>query len=281
MSSLVLELQQAAMDANVAIAGLLRKALVVATKLDIAEFKEWAGLELKGYADNTDKIPSYRQLRGQIKATHPQYKWIPYVFEDPATAETLSRRPTHQAIGQLEHLIESATDDGVLVIPFPPGILTKIDSGNLELGIVPYLVIGKSTLYGVLDAVRNIVLEWSLRLEKLGILGEGLTFSREEKLKAANITYNIENMSGIAGEVYARDIQIGNYNAIYGELKRLGISQGERNELENILDGLDSAKEPDEKVGLVKKGMDWLLRNGTTLGLLADKIRQILQSYGA
>jgi hypothetical protein len=51
MTSLVEELQRDALDSSVSVLDLLRKALVVATKLNIDEFKEWIELELKGYSD--------------------------------------------------------------------------------------------------------------------------------------------------------------------------------------------------------------------------------------
>jgi hypothetical protein len=41
--SLVLELQQEAMNPGVKVSDLLRKALVVATKLNVNEFKQWIG----------------------------------------------------------------------------------------------------------------------------------------------------------------------------------------------------------------------------------------------
>jgi hypothetical protein len=51
MTSLVEELQKDALNSSVSVLDLLRKALVVATKLNIDEFKEWIELELKGYSD--------------------------------------------------------------------------------------------------------------------------------------------------------------------------------------------------------------------------------------
>jgi hypothetical protein len=41
-----------------------------------------------------------------------------------------------------------------------------------------------SSLHGVLDAVRNEILQWSLQLEAAGILGEGMVFSPSEQTVA-------------------------------------------------------------------------------------------------
>lgn len=56
-----------------------------------------------------------------------------------------------------------------------------------------------SEIAGIIDSVRNILLEWSLKLEKDGILGDGITFSKEEKEKASTVNYHIQNFSGVLG----------------------------------------------------------------------------------
>ena len=61
---------------------------------------------------------------------------------------------------------------------------------------------GGHKLATVIDAVRTMILNWSLKLEEEGILGEGLSFSEEEKQKAATSTQiRIENFQGILGDV--------------------------------------------------------------------------------
>jgi hypothetical protein len=48
--------------------------------------------------------------------------------------------------------------------------------------------------------VRNAVLGWSLKLEKTGILGEGVTFSNEETEKAhqGSVVYRINSITHFA-----------------------------------------------------------------------------------
>jgi len=51
-----------------------------------------------------------------------------------------------------------------------------------------------------LESVRNRIFEWSLELEARGVLGEGLTFSNEERERATNVTHNYTtNIGSIAG----------------------------------------------------------------------------------
>ena len=120
------------------------------------------------------------------------------------------------------------------------------------------------------------MLDWSLKLETDGILGNDLTFTEQEKQKVSSATYNIQNFVGVIGDVKSENVQIGNYSFIHSELKKCGVSQKERNELEDILDGLKGAKE-NKKESLIKRGMSWLKRNAGTIGALAEIIRNWIQ----
>jgi hypothetical protein len=48
----------------------------------------------------------------------------------------------------------------------------------------------------VTQAIRKIVLDWSLQLEEDGIVGEGLSFSPKEKQLAATQNYHIGTFIG-------------------------------------------------------------------------------------
>lgn len=61
MKSIVLELQQLASEDTFPITSLLRKALIVTTKLNLDDFKKWINNELNGY-EKTDEIPKYTRI---------------------------------------------------------------------------------------------------------------------------------------------------------------------------------------------------------------------------
>lgn len=277
MSSLVLELQREAMDPHARLSDILRKAVVVATKLEIEELKSWAERELKGYGNS--EIPSYRKVQGELKAHNPYHGYIPVVIQDTKIAKMLSHRDIGQPVSELEALCFQDKKESSLQVPLPHEWLMKIfgNSEEFHLGMVPTLVVGRAQLLGILDGVRNEVLNWSLELEKQGILGEGMTFSKEEINKASSTTYNIKTFKGVLGNVNASNIQFGDYSSIHSELKDKGVPQNERNELENILDDLRTA-EPQKHKGLVTRGFDWLSRNGSTIGALSDTIRGWFES---
>ena len=159
--------------------------------LGLHEFREWIDSELNGYGDSD--TPDYRGVRGQIRGWNPFNGWIPLHFEDPKEAEFFSKRKTGQSIAQLEHLVES--DRSALHMPFSHEVQQRLSSGfGYQTQIS--LFTGHVAIVGIIDAVRTILLNWALKLEEEGILGEGLTFSLEEKHAAAQTSQNINNFYG-------------------------------------------------------------------------------------
>jgi hypothetical protein len=277
MSSIVLELQKEAMDEQRRVSDCLRKALIVATKLNLGEFRDWIEKELKGYKKD-DPIPEYRKVKGVVEFHNPYHGWCPVLFKDSKSKEAFSTRYINQTIGELEELLKGLGPKEKTMIEIPPEILQRAFPEQLELGLVPCLNIGQSEIFGIIETVRNMLLEWSLKLEKDGILGEGLTFSQKEKEIASTINYHIGSFSGVLGNVQSTNLQIGDYNVIHSELKKFGVPQEERNELENILDGLKSA-DAEGKKSLLKRGSEWLMRNADKIGVLSETIRKWIESY--
>lgn len=78
MSSLVLDLQQEVLNKDCDILNALRKAHLIASKLQLKEFDIWIQHELNGYENcSRDEIPNYRTVKGALKAFNPYNGWIP------------------------------------------------------------------------------------------------------------------------------------------------------------------------------------------------------------
>lgn len=60
------------------------------------------------------------------------------------------------------------------------------------------LEVALNLVNAVISTVHNKILAFALELEKQDILGDGMTFTKEEKMAASNITYSIhvEKMEG-------------------------------------------------------------------------------------
>jgi hypothetical protein len=197
MSSVVLELQRDALDRAVPLSDLLRKALVVAKKLGISEFETWIAQELNGYQKLED-VPDYRKLNGLVKAWNPYRGWVPVIFQDPVVAEAVSERHTGQSVAAMEELLVGK--GSIIGIPFPHDTALKLAAacGHPPTEII--LEVHRPGIRGILDSIRTIVLNWALKLEQDGILGEGLAFTKEERDTASRVSHNVNNFFGPVGQ---------------------------------------------------------------------------------
>jgi len=203
MKSIVIELQKMSSDENVPITGLIRKALIVASKLNLSDFKKWIEKEINGY-EEVSEIPEYRNVTGEVKAINPNNGiWIPLLW--PNAPEGVYNRKIKQKISEIEYNYKSA--DGILVVPFPQEQI-QFFIKNFKVPSPPYLIINKATLAGILESVKDIILKWSLKLEKEGIFGEGMVFSKEEQEKAINNQQiKIDNFYGILGSTFIGEVR--------------------------------------------------------------------------
>ena len=113
--------------------------------------------------------------------------FIPVVISDRKITEVLSRKAMRESISHLEDILQR--DDGVIAVPMP-GAWEWL---HTDPDRVIYFIVDRSGVYNIIDSVRNIILRWSLQLEKDGLAGEGLKFSPQEKEVASTHVYNIEN----------------------------------------------------------------------------------------
>jgi hypothetical protein len=202
MSSILQELQLEAASSEVPVSELLRKAKIVAVKLDLHDFSIWIEKELNGYdTSDEENYPRYREVRGEPKAWNPYHGWQPIIFTGEGMAEMMSRRDVHQPIGELDDLLKNS-DGGIFAVQYSAEAKMDIMKAiQLETDI--QFVIGRSAIAGILDAVRNLILDWALKLEKAGVKGEGVSFSKEdlEKAKVAGNTYTIGYIENFAGSI--------------------------------------------------------------------------------
>jgi hypothetical protein len=194
MSSIVIELQQDALGKKGSITDLLRKSFVVARKLRIADFEEWVTHELNGYEDSKD-IPAYRQITGSVKAWNPYHGWQPVFFPNSELQEIFTKRVCGQSIAEIESLLGAGPETQSLQMPFTPEYEQKLRQ-SIKFNTEITLIVSSTTLVRIIDAVRTIILNWSLKLEADGILGEGLAFSPQERETAKKTSYNINNFFG-------------------------------------------------------------------------------------
>jgi hypothetical protein len=105
-------------------------------------------------------------------------------------------------VAQLNDLVSK--DNGILTMALPEAVTAAL-MRSAETPTPSFLVISKVSIVGILENLRNLILDWSLKLEADGIMGEGMTFTKEEKEKATVKIYNLQNNSGALsiGDAYS------------------------------------------------------------------------------
>jgi hypothetical protein len=205
MNSIVLELQRDALDSTRSTTDLLRKALVVARKLALGQFQTWINLELNGYP-KYEEIPEYRNLQGQVRGWNPFHGWQPAIINDADVEVLVNHRKIGQPMSELENLANrQASGNGTLQVPFTGKhreILCRMfDEDETEFS----LFVSGSAVVGIIDSVRNTVLNWCLQLEQDGVMGENLSFTADEKKAATNGNY--QHTNNFFGAVQSAQIQ--------------------------------------------------------------------------
>ncbi|OUM85452.1 hypothetical protein [Parageobacillus thermoglucosidasius] len=190
MDSIVLELQREAYDQNVPVTTLLRKAYTVAKKLQISELEKWCLLELNGYTD-PESLPDYRCVHGELKAFNPYRGYIP-VYAQKELHEILHKRFITQSIAEIEEYIRMGEESKGNMLQYSFAgeqqlLLTQFTGVDFPFS----LHIPTSEFKKITERVRNFILEWTLKLEEGQILGEGMTFSQNEKERASKMAENI------------------------------------------------------------------------------------------
>lgn len=219
----VLQLQADCISAGVPISTLLRKAKLIASKLRLTDTTDWLEQELNGYSGPWKDIPSYRIGTGMPKYFNPYHGWLDIVLSDPRTNTAVSTCHLPQSIAEIEHL-SSKGSNGFVILGFPAPIADFLhNSINIEFNCGLHL--STAVLIGVIEGVRNTVLDWTLNLEQQGIMGEGLSFSKTEIERAQMVTNHIYNSNvGVVGQVLG-DASMAHFQTSSGELDQQKLTE--------------------------------------------------------
>lgn len=192
MPALVPELVDMASNPTVSTTDLLRRALVVARRLAVPELADWINSEMNGFSHDAP-VPGYRVLYGELVAYNDvRGHDIPCATPDDRTSEYLRRHSEHQSIPVLEQLLAG---NGKIVRHFSASIERQLEE-SMQFPMRPKLVFSKPQVQGIVEVVRNRILEWALDLEGRGIKGEGMTFTPQEKLAVQQIHNHFGDVSG-------------------------------------------------------------------------------------
>jgi AbiTii-like protein len=247
--SLVLELQREIYENKIHTQDILRKAYIISRKLNINNISEWLNFEMNGYEDKD--VPEYREIKGIVYGRNPFKGWEAIIIEDPTLKNNITNLKVNQSLQELESTVNSSdgdtlrwTRDGleVLAIHFQMEVILKTTKSQIE------------NIFGI---VKNKILEWTLDLEENGILGENMTFTKEEKSNASNITYNfngdnarINNNStdNSTNIIYNNPEVIKQLNALRDEINKLENNSKESLEIIETIEDQLKSKQPNKTI---------------------------------
>ena len=260
MSSIVLDLQNEVTKPNCDIVNVLRKAHLIAVKLNLSEFDKWISCELNGYKSG-DVIPDYREVRGVLKAFNPYHGWIPTMISDKELENSICNKRVPNSISEIVTLC--AQSENGLISEFTGeqlGFFNQIFSSPVPMKYALHL--SGPAVGDIIEKVKNAVLEWTIKLEAEGILGEGMQFNSTEKETAKRIPQTIHNYYG-------------NTNVINSSVEHSAIVAGSGNAVdftfEKAKDAIAEIESAMDQDGILKENHDVAME---MLSEIKEKIAQ-------
>jgi hypothetical protein len=267
--SLFKQIRDEVVDSNKSLADVLRKAKILATSLKQVDFRNWVSYELDCYPGHAE-LPEYRRISLPVlgKFSGPFGKLVSN-YPLPLSMFPKEMRkgqdvPLTFSVRELETMSATMKKELIHIWPAEAALLLRDHitlSGGLVL-IEVYQLIMKSNLEGVLDAVRNRLLDFLLKLQDIdpSILASDDavgTIPHEKIAQAFNITvYGNHNVLA-AGEKVTQTVALqvlpGDKDSLARALTSLGISDDDIRALQRAI-GEDGAQ---SKGTLGKRVRNW------------------------
>jgi hypothetical protein len=248
---LLTEIQNGAIDEASSVAGLLRKCLLLAARLESNPLEDWVKQELDGYGSEV-AVPDYRNLHVNYKGNFVasfgrQANNVPVhpaVIEAVTKGRRSSRFQARQAITTID-TSQATRDAGVLMVScdeLTPFLSNKVfeDYQCLQLwGEIPAMGV-----VGIVEAVKTRVLELALSIEKkypeAGEVGDKTVNEEDAKKDVAGLLQTIVYGNvGVLGTANHSTVNIvvnpGNFDQLSSTLLKSGLSEADVQELKVIL----------------------------------------------
>ena len=176
--SILVEIRNDLVSDSAALTNTLRKSKILATRLSFPEFREWVDAELGGYSD-IKNLPQYRRFRATNRGTYTGFGYIlreqvvPTIRLTGIVKDFAENLLVHHGVGELENMLDS--DMATFQVPWPHEYVgssqeaTKFSEDTFLLSA--YKVIPRGLFVGVLENVKNKLLDFVLALEERQVDG--------------------------------------------------------------------------------------------------------------
>lgn len=274
-STLLHQIQTEAIDGTTNLASLLRKCRLLAQRIGNEDFKAWVSSELEGYPFD-GIIPSYRKHRhpmilGQysgIGGSGAENVRIPRSAFPDQLRDRWYPVHFHQGIAELENL--AGDGKGHFEISVPPEIYPMINYSGVRRDFVLVQLkktVSRGFVIGILDSVRNRLLNFTLELEEFAPLaGEVLPEGKDIPAEKVQQTFNtniwggVSNFNQAGNNVTQTVVTVGDVESVKRVLEEAGFPAPE---VENLAEALTSEKQ--------EPGGGWGPRVAASAGKLLQK----------
>jgi len=167
--TLLRDIQTDATDPDISISTLLRKAKILAARLQNLEFENWVNRELDGY-ENSKDLPSYRIVPIVAKAqlTDGFRFWNDFQILTSFLPEEFKVWGKECHLTQPIAMIADLATKAHLKIDWPQALAVRYDAEGTENWecLRAWQELSPSRLVGILDVVRNRLLDFALKIER-------------------------------------------------------------------------------------------------------------------
>ena len=169
---------------------LLRKAKIVAVKLNIDEARSWIDHETDGYPEEA-VLPPYRVIPSELRGFNRVNGWQQVRWDEANPLQKyFSLALFRDPIANLQEFAAAKNTQQASLTQDDVDILVRL--GNAELASVPLArFFARANFVGILEGVRTKILDWALALEKRGVLGHDMTFDETDQQKAAEVAFRV------------------------------------------------------------------------------------------
>lgn len=290
-----------ATDSKQPITDLLRKCIVLGYQLKNERLKTWATKELNGY-DITDELPSYRvfaiiakgNFSGPFGSQLRNWEIAPMLLEE-RHRDWATTCPLIHPISGYENL--AGDGEGTVETPWDPNLVLYYQhklSNRGYLLISAWQELSKAGLIGMLDIVRNRVLNMALEIQtEIGEKDEDLknvTAEDREKVDHTVVThiyggnvylstgYSLLNATTV--QQTQQNIAIGDWEHLSSVLREAGLSGDDLKELSSTM-GEDDKKLGGKVKAWIAKTAPKVLSGGVKIGAEVGKtlLTEYLKQY--
>lgn len=228
----------------------LRKARILASQINLPEFKEWLSLELNGYG-NEDTLPEYRcfpatnlgMFSGSFGSSVKNMV-IPTYNLPESVREYAENLTICDGVGSLQGMLSRDLDAYQERWPQEAVMLARESvqlTGNMVLVDV-HRPIPRHTISGVLDNIKNKLLDFILAMQESDITPEDLDNRKVEPAVARTI-FNTVNVYGnnaviATGETINQEINLvrqGDVDSLLNHLREVGVDDNSLCELKEAV----------------------------------------------